>query len=115
MSKDREENQEEKSVSLTDFIIPQKVSAFCDSYTNAETEQVADEVFTDAKLRRYFQAYPRNIGDPLTEYVNLLEKCNFTMRTSISGEPAIFVKLIRTHNSHLLEDTFGKETEPEAE
>ncbi len=109
MSTEREENQEEKGVSLADFIIPQKVDAFCDSYTNAETEQVADEVFTDAKLRRYFQAYPRNIGDPLTEYVNLLEERNFTMRTSISGEPAIFVKIIRTRNSHLLEDTFGKE------
>lgn len=77
--------------SLSDFVIVQKVNAFCDSYTPVEMEAKADEVFTDMKLRKYFQAYTQTIGDPLAIYIDLLDQRRFSLHTSICGEPALFV------------------------
>lgn len=100
--------EEGKGVSIDDFIIVQKITAFCDSYFNVEEESQADEVFTDIKLRKYFQAYPRNIGDPLIGYLDMLtQKHGFKMRTSITGEPAIFVRCIERKRNNLLDETFS--------
>lgn len=106
-----EEQSESKSVSISDFIITQKVNAFQKTYVNTEDESIADDVFTDSKLRKYFHAYPLSIGDPLAEYINLLENHGFRMQTSITGEPAIFVKLNRVKNNFAIEDTFGQDNE----
>lgn len=106
-----EELNESKSVTISDFIINQKVNAFNETYINTEEELNADDVFTDSKLRKYFHAYPLSMGDPLVEYINLLEKQGFKMQTSITGEPAIFVKLLRVKNNFMIENTFGKDHE----
>ncbi|MDD3040911.1 hypothetical protein [Bacteroides sp.] len=106
-----EEQNESKSVSISDFIITQKVDAFHNTYVNTEDESTADNVFTDSKLRKYFHAYPLSMGDPLAEYINLLGNHGFKMQTSITGEPAIFVRLNRVKNNFALEDAFGKENE----
>lgn len=106
-----EEQNESKSVTISDFIISQKVNAFSDTYINTENESTADDVFTDSKLRKYFHAYPLSMGDPLAEYINLLEKQGFKMRTSITGEPAIFVRLIQVRNNFTLENAFEKDDE----
>lgn len=101
--------EEGKGVSIDDFVIPQKVEAFCDTYIHVEEERLADEVFTDTRLRKYFQAYPRNIGDPLIGYLDMLtKKHGFKMQTSITGEPAMFVKLLDKTGRLLLEETFGE-------
>lgn len=101
--------EEGKGVSIDDFIITQKVDAFCGTYIPIEEEQAADEVFTDTKLRKYFQAYPRNIGDPLAGYLDMLTgKHGFKMQTSITGEPALFVKRLDKTGILMLDDTFGK-------
>ena len=92
MGKRNEDIESDSKVSIDDFVITKKVDAFCDGFTPAKSEKEADIVFTDAKLRKYFQAYPRNIGDPLIVYVDLIAKKGFHLQTSIIGEPAIFVK-----------------------
>lgn len=84
--------KETEKCKLDDFYIPQKVSAFCRSYVSCATEREADEVFTDDKLRRYFQAYPvPGVGDLLLPYLDALEEEGFHLCTSVIGEPAIFV------------------------
>lgn len=103
MGEDQKEKHE--GLSIDDFVIPQKVNAFCEHFLPETNETSADEIFTDAKLRKYFQAYPRNIGDPLISYLNLLEiRGGFIMRTSTIGEPAIFVRYAnKSETSHTIE------------
>ena len=91
--KDYEEMDEKDSeAKIESFIIPQKVSAFVKQYSPAPHETMATEVFTDARLRVFFQAYPiLGVGDPLQFYIESLEANGFRMRVSLSGEPALFV------------------------
>ena len=88
MEKEQNENTEGK----VSFFISQKVDAFLDSYMPAKDDTDADEIFDDARLRKYFQAWPRPTGDPLIEYIDELEKAGFKFKTIITGEPAICVK-----------------------
>ena len=83
----------EAVLTLQNFYIPQKVDAFCNSYLPCEDERNAREVYTDAKLRIYFQAsiIPM-LGDLLTLYINELDARGFHFHTSVTGEPAIFVR-----------------------
>ena len=74
------------------FFIPQKVDAFIESYEPAKDDRDADEIYTDARLRQYFQAYPRPTGDPLVDYVETLSHHGFKFKTIVTGEPAICVK-----------------------
>lgn len=102
-----EEKENKEGVSLDDFVSPHKVRAFTSAYAPADLESLADEVYTDTRLRRYFQAFPRNIGDPLIVYLDLLEKEGFVLRNSITGEPALFVKNKQRGEASMLESTFG--------
>ena len=43
------------------------------------------------RLRSYFQAYPRPLGDPLVNYLELLGAQGFRMITGVAGEPIICV------------------------
>ena len=98
MSK-KTDNQEEVKVSLNDYFIPQKVTAFVESFEPSVEEDTACEVFTDQRLRKYFHAYYiTGLGDLLTLYISRLEESGFHLRTSISGEPAVFCKnRVATH------------------
>lgn len=80
--------------SLRAFVIEAKVTAFAYAYEPADSEFEADEVFTDEKLRQYFNAYPRATGDPLVLYVDEhLIPLGFRMSHSqLLNEPAIFVR-----------------------
>lgn len=105
MAKDTDE---QSKVSIEDFVSTHKVIAFCNTYAPSDVEGDGVEVFNDARLRKYFQAYPRNIGDPLNVYLDMLERNKFVMRTSIQGEPAIFCKRkTQAHEKALLDDVFG--------
>lgn len=104
-------SEEEKSsgISVQDFYIPQKVDAFCSSYLQAATEAEADEVYTDTRLRTYFQAYPRTCGDTLIPYMENLETRGWKMKTSMSGEAALFCKLLPTPGAAAMLDYFDSE------
>lgn len=80
--------------SLRTFVIEAKVTAFAYAYEPCSSEEEADEVFTDEKLRQYFNAYPRTTGDPLVIYVDEnLTQLGFRMSHSrLLNEPAIFVR-----------------------
>lgn len=81
--------------SLRAFVVESKVAAFAYQYEPCTHEEDADEVFTDEKLRKYFNAYPRTTGDPLVLYVDefLANLCFRMSHSSLLNEPAIFVKL----------------------
>lgn len=87
---DATEGIEKEGTSLADFVIPQKVAAFINSYDPTDDDRKATDVFDDARLRQFFKAYPCMHGDPLTLYLQMLSDAGFSMRVSISGEPAIF-------------------------
>lgn len=80
--------------SLRTFVIEAKVAAFAYEYEPVDNEFDADEVFTDEKLRKYFNAYPRPTGDPLVLYIDEhLTSLGFRMSHSkLLDEPAIFVR-----------------------
>jgi hypothetical protein len=83
---------EKPSLTLDAYFIPQKVAAFMHSYAPCTEEAAATDVFNDARLRHYFQAYPiSGLGDLLIPYLDALEAEGFLLQTSITGEPAIFV------------------------
>jgi hypothetical protein len=108
---DRGEDEVQK-VSIEDFVSQHKVVAFCSTYLPSDVEGDGVEVFNDARLRKYFQAYPRNIGDPLNWYLDTLQKNGFLMRTSLQGEPAIFCRRKTAPHEHsLLDGFFGAMTE----
>ena len=83
--------QQGDAVTINDFIVPQKVDAFCNAYAPCDYEDETTETFTDARLREFFKAWICPLGDPLTTYLTLLSARGYTMRVSITGEPAIFV------------------------
>lgn len=88
------EKQNQPSVTMEDFIIPQKVDAFTQNYKPVDTQTQTCEVFNDARLREFFKAVPiPDLGDPLVDYLEMLEARGFFMRVSLTGEPAIFCEL----------------------
>lgn len=97
MSKKKTEEEEllDPYESLRAFVIESKVTAFAYQYEPCTSEEESDEVFTDEKLRKYFNAYPRPTGDPLVLYVDeFLGNLGFRMsHSSLLNEPAIFVKV----------------------
>jgi hypothetical protein len=84
---------EQKAVTLDDYYMPQKVAAFCSRYELDENQTIQSEVFTEARLRDFFKAYPIiMVGDPLTKYLDALSAHGIVMSVTITGEPAIIVK-----------------------
>lgn len=77
--------------SVLDFVSYHKVEAFVKSYRYTDNEADADEIFDEARLRSYFQAYTRPLGDPLVNYLELLGAHGFRMITGVAGEPIICV------------------------
>ena len=103
------EDNEGAKVSIEDFVSAHKLTAFCNSYSPVDADNIPGvEVFNEARLRKYFQAFPRNIGDPLNWYLDGLARNKFPMRTSSQGEPAIFViRRIDAHESLLIDAMYG--------
>lgn len=108
MSKD---DTEGTKVSIEDFVSQHKLAAFINAYQPVDAEGDGVEVFDDSRLRKYFQAFPRNIGDPLNWYLDALARNHYVMRTSIKGEPAILVRRkVTAHDSDLIDAVFGAGT-----
>lgn len=89
-----EVEEEKKSLPTPEPILP-LINSFCNAYHPCLEEIVADEVFTIARIREYFQCFtipdPRWI-DLLPKYLEALEERGFHMLPSFYGEPAIFVR-----------------------
>ena len=84
---------EVEKVSLRDFIVPAKVSAFVKGYVPCCEGDDGYEMFDDARLRELFKAYVCSLGDPLSLYVDDLKMAGFQMVCSIvTGEPCIFAR-----------------------
>ena len=80
-------------VSLDDFVIKEKVSAFVRDYEPCDEFDAGAEMFDDGRLREYFKAYVCGLGDPLAIYLEDLKFVNFRMVTSLAtDEPAIFAR-----------------------
>lgn len=93
MGRKNENEVQSGGTCLEDFIVPEKIKAFTSYYKPARDESSCDEVFSDAKLRQFFKAWPCSLGDPLSVYANILRMKGFNMGVSLSGEPAYFVCL----------------------
>ena len=82
-------------VSLSDFYIPEKVSAFVQSYVPCNEGDPGYEQFDDSRLREVFKAYVCGLGDPLALYIEDLKMASPPFRMQISlvtGEPCIFAR-----------------------
>lgn len=88
------EDSKKEASSISALVSMEKIEAFKDSYTPCANECVAQEMFTDARLRDYFGAYYAiGIGDPLPAYVKELAEHGFSTTTSLGlGVPAIMVR-----------------------
>ena len=87
---------EVEHISLRDFVIPEKVSAFVHTYEPCDEFDAGAERFDDARLREYFKAYVCGLGDPLALYLEDLKLAPepFRMATSLAtGTPCLFCKL----------------------
>lgn len=89
----KKDEEQEKSATLEDFYIDEKVQAFCDKYRHVKEQTFASEVFNEEKLREFFKAYviPSH-GDPLKIYITELRYRGYEMSVSLSGELAIIVE-----------------------
>ena len=80
-------------VSLRDFIVQEKVSAFINGYAPCNEGDTGYEQFDDARLREVFKAYVCGLGDPLKLYLDDLSMAGFQMTCSmLTGEPCIFAR-----------------------
>lgn len=81
---------EQVEATLADFVIPAKVTAFCDSYRPLNEWQEGCDTFTDYQLRSYFKAVVCPLGDPLSLYLQALDVHGFRMHNDVCGEPVIY-------------------------
>ena len=90
-TQDLQPDVEVAKVSLRDFVVPDKVSAFVRAYAPAppgmdDTSEYV-ESFDDERLRQFFKAYVCGLGDPLALYVEDLKMAGFQMQVSLgTGE-----------------------------
>ena len=56
--KDIYEEAEKEGTKLEDYVIPQKIDAFCEAYQPVEQERMATQIFDETRLRTFFKAYP---------------------------------------------------------
>ena len=84
---------EVEKISLRDFVVEQKISAFVHGYAPCNEGDTGYEQFDDARLREVFKAYVCSLGDPLKLYLDDLSMAGFQMTCSmLTGEPCIFAR-----------------------
>ena len=80
-------------VHLSDYVIPEKVSAFVRAYEPCAEFDEGYEQFDEAQLRDFFKATVCGLGDPLKLYIDDLKMAGFRMDISLAtGEPCIFAR-----------------------
>lgn len=94
--KDEEEEVQDPMEALRAFVIEAKVDAFVRAYDHVESEfgDYDVQALSDADLRKFFDAYPKTMGDPLAVYVDeYLVPKGFRMTVSqLTGECVMLVK-----------------------
>lgn len=79
--KDQEEQRDPRE-SLLPFITEARVTAFLATYAPAKSLEEADLTFNTSELRKYFDAYPKTCGDPLSMYIDdYLSPNGFCLKT----------------------------------
>ena len=80
---------EKKSPTIDDFVITEKVDAFCKAYRPAKEHTFTTEAFNEERLREFFKAYELfSQGDPLKVYIDELAARGYCMLVTVYGEPA---------------------------
>ena len=67
---EQEQEPKDPREALRNFVTESKVRAFVETYAPANDATDSDRNFTTADLRKYFDAYAKTIGDPLSIYVD---------------------------------------------
>lgn len=83
-----QEEQRDPRESLIPFITEARVTAFLATYAPAASIEDADLIFNTTDLRKYFDAYPKTCGDPLSLYI----------------DDYLFPGGFRLHTDHVLRD-----------
>lgn len=90
---DIQPEQEVAKVSLEDFVVMEKVQAFCRAYAPCGELDEGCERFDDARLREMLKAYVCGLGDPMKIYIEQLKLGGFHLEVSIAtGEPCLFAR-----------------------
>ena len=80
-------------VHLSDYVIPEKVSAFVRGYEPCAEFDEGYEQFDEAQLRDFFKATVCGLGDPLRLYIDDLKMAGFSLEVSeATGQLAMFVR-----------------------
>lgn len=87
----KNKTDETEKVTILDFVIPEKIDAFCREYTFVGKFQEGCTMYNDSKLREFFKAYVCPHGDPLQWYVSQLAERGYYLTVDILPEPAIYV------------------------
>ena len=88
-----EGNGDQFQVHLSDYVIPEKVSAFVRCYAPCSEWDEGAESFDEAQLRDFFKATVCGLGDPLKLYIEDLVMAGFRMDISVAtGEPCVFAR-----------------------
>ena len=90
MGKRKQNEEGNAEVQLIDFVIPAKITAFCEQYKPISDWQEGCDTFTDSQLRAYFKATQCDLGDPLSLYLQALALHGFKMKNDVCGEPVIY-------------------------
>ena len=101
MAKNNEEQAQD--VTLGDYTVMQKATAFVTAYDPAPTEQEADEVWNEARVRAFFGAYvEKSHGDTLPLYLARLAESGFQMVVASTGELALMLRYRREPSDEVL-------------
>lgn len=106
---------EEPAVTLEDYVVLEKASAFIQAYDPSPTESEADEVWNEARIRAFFGAYvEKTHGDTLPVYLSELKKYGFNLSVASTGELTLWLRYRRHVSSEIagiLEGTDGDRDE----
>lgn len=93
---------QEPAVTLEDYIVLEKAAAFIQAYDHANTEQEADEVWNEVRIRAFFGAYvEKTHGDTLPVYLEQLKLAGFHLRVASTGELCLMLRYKRVVSDEL--------------
>lgn len=92
MARKSKDIYDEPEATLEDFVIPEKVTAFVNTYEPLDHWTEDCDTFTDYQLRSYFKAVVCPLGDPLALYIFELNQHGFKFINDACGEPVIYAR-----------------------
>lgn len=94
MATKNDEEEKDPIEDLYNYVSSAKITAFMNRYEPCGNPDEADKTFTDADLRKYFNAYKVPAGDPLVVYLDYyLDPADYKLvDDGILGEPVLCVR-----------------------